>query len=52
MRFPLTLHSYFKLATSPQVSKMYIEVQNLGLFSVDLDVSPLIFYHILLKRAT
>ncbi len=32
MHFPLTFHSYLKPATSPQVPKMYNEIQNLGLF--------------------
>ncbi len=47
---PLTFHSYLKPATSPQVPKMYKEVQNLGLFSTDLDVTQLIFHHTPLKR--
>ncbi len=43
MPSPLTfIHSYLK-PISLQVLKMYNEVQNLGLFSIDLDVSQLIF---------
>ncbi len=50
MTSPLTFHSYLKPATSTQVPKLYNEVQNLGLFSIDLDITLLIFHHILLKR--
>ncbi len=50
MHSPLTFHSYLKPATSPQVPKMYNEVQNLGLFSIDLDVTQLIFHRMPLKR--
>ncbi len=50
MHTPLTFHSYLKPATLPPVPKMYNEVQNLGLFSFDLDVTQLIFHHIHLKR--
>ncbi len=49
MHSPLTFHSYLKAATSPQVSKMYSEVQNFVLFSIDPDVTQLIFHHIPLK---
>ncbi len=50
MHSPLTFHSYLKPATSPKVPKMYNKVQNLDLFSIDLDVTQLIFHHIPLKR--
>ncbi len=40
-----------KPATSPQVPKMHNEVQNLGLFFIDLNVTWLIFHHIPIKRA-
>ncbi len=50
MHSPLTFHSYFKPATILQVPKMYNEVQNLGIFTIDLDVTQLIFDHISLKR--
>ncbi len=50
MHSPLTFHSYLKPATSPQVPKLYNEVQNLGLFSIDLVVTQLIFLHMPLKR--
>ncbi len=33
MLSPFTFHSYLKPATSPQVPKMYKEIQNLSLFS-------------------
>ncbi len=39
-----TFRSYIKPATSHKVPRMYNEVQNLGLFSIDLDVTQLIFY--------
>ncbi len=39
MDSPLTFCSYLKPATSPQIPKMYNEVQNLGHFSIDLDVT-------------
>ncbi len=50
MYSPLTFHSYLKPATLPQVPKKYNEVQNLGPFSIDLDVTQLIFHRIPLKR--
>ncbi len=37
MHPPLNFHSYLKPATSPQISKMYNEVQIRGLFPIDLD---------------
>ncbi len=50
MHSPFTFLSYLKPATLPQVPKMYNEVQNLELFSIDLDVKQLIFHYIPLKR--
>ncbi len=50
MHFPLTLNSYLKPATSHQVPEMKKEVQNLGLFSIDLDVTRLIFHRIPLEE--
>ncbi len=47
---PLTFHSYLKPAASPQVPKMYKELENLLNFSIDLDVTLLIFRHIPLER--
>ncbi len=49
MPSPLSLRSYLKPATSTQVPKMYNEVQNLGLFSIDFDIIRLIFHHIPLR---
>ncbi len=43
MHSPLTFHSYLKPATSPQVLKKYNEVQNFVFFSIDLNVTLLIF---------
>ncbi len=37
MHYPLTFHSCLKPATSPQVTKMYNDVQNFSLFSIDLE---------------
>ncbi len=42
----LTFHSYLKPTTLLQVPKMYNEVQNLGIFSIGLDVIQLIFHQI------
>ncbi len=50
MPSPLTFHSYLKHAISPQVPKIYSVVQNVCLFSIDLDVTQLNFCHIPLKR--
>ncbi len=50
MHLSLTFQSYLKPATSPQVLKLYNEVQNLDVFSIDLDVTQLTFHHIPLKR--
>ncbi len=50
MHSPLTFRSYLKPATSLQVLKMYNEVQNVGLFSIDQYVTQLIFHHVPLKR--
>ncbi len=44
MHSPLTFHSYLKRETSPQVFKMYDEVQNLGLLPIELNVIQLIFH--------
>ncbi len=39
MHPPFTFHSYLKPVTLPQIPKMYSEVQNLGLFSIEVDVT-------------
>ncbi len=51
MLSPLTFHSYLKPVTSYQVPKMYKEVQNIGLSSIDPNVTGLIFHRIPLKIA-
>ncbi len=50
MHSPLTFHSYLKPATLLQVCEMYNEVQNLGLFYIDLDVTLLIFTRLCSRR--
>ncbi len=50
MHSPLTFHSYLEPVTSPRVPKMYNEVQNLGLFSINLDITQLIFHRIPLQE--
>ncbi len=51
MHSSLTFHSYWKPVTSLQVPKMYNQAHNPALFSIDLDVTQLIFHHFPLNRA-
>ncbi len=51
MHSPLTFQFIFETCNVSTSRKMYNDVQNLGLFSIDLDVPQLIFYHIPLKRS-
>ncbi len=51
MHSPLTLHSYMRPTTPPQVPKIYNEAQKLRYFSIGLDVTRFIFHRVPQKRA-
>ncbi len=50
MHSPLTCYSYMEPVISPQVPKMYSEVQNRHLFFISLDITWFIF-RVPLKKA-